>query len=281
MAYNYAKALGWNSVAAAAVFAALYSPLALYFVVKIIQERRKVLFTMTLFCTIRVAAFIMRAISAGVTSAGDNDGLFIATEVLFSVGFFGLLYATYTLVMDRLDLCDNDDKASVPTPIIGNLLRLTRNRRLFRMALIVPMALGIAGINLASSDPTSSIGTSLREASAIIFLVLTVIQVLQTLVLIKAEHEGKDSLTYTFTSFGTTHASLLFGIISLLLLIREIFTVVTINNIAQANNEHLWYPLIALPEILCVLVYTVPGVIPPKGYSIDLTTPQDRDRSKL
>ncbi|KAJ3926277.1 MAG: hypothetical protein NXY57DRAFT_1029601 [Lentinula lateritia] len=280
MAYNYAKSLGWNSVAAAAVFAALYTPLALYFVAKIIQEKRKVLFTMTLFCTIRVAAFIMRAISAGVTSAGDNEGVFIATEVFFSVGFFGLLYATYSLVMDRLDLCDND-KASVATPIIGNLLRLTRNRRFFRMALIVPMALGIAGINLASSDPSSSIGTSLREASAIIFLVLTVFQVLQTLVLIKAEHEGKDHLEYTSTSFGTKHASLLFGIISLLLLIREIFTVVTINNIAKANNEHLWYPLIALPEILCVLLYTIPGVIPPKGYSIDLPASQDRDRSKL
>ncbi|KAJ3903007.1 hypothetical protein F5879DRAFT_1016799 [Lentinula edodes] len=297
MAYNYAKAFGWNSVAAAAVFAALYSALALYFVAKIIQERRKVLFTITLFCTsefvtrflrlvvmlssVRVAAFIMRAISAGVASAGDNEGVFIATEVLFSVGFFGLLYATYSLVMDRLDLCDNDDTASIPTPIIGNLLRLTRNRRLFRTALIVPVALGIAGINLASSNPTSSTGTSLREASAIIFLILTVFQVLQTLVLIKAEHEGKDSLKSTFTSFGTKHASLLFGIISLLLLVREIFTVVTINNIAEANNEHLWYPLIALPEILCVLVYTVPGVIPPKGYSIDLPIPQDRDRSKL
>ncbi|KAJ3887860.1 hypothetical protein GG344DRAFT_54883 [Lentinula edodes] len=280
MAYNYAKAFGWNSVAAAAVFAALYSALALYFVAKIIQERRKVLFTMTLFCTIRVAAFIMRAISVGVASAGDNEGVFIATEVLFSVGFFGLLYATYSLVVDRLDFCDNDDTASVPT-IIGSLLRLTRNRRLFRTALIVPMALGIAGINLASSNPTSSTGTSLREASAIIFLILTVFQVLQTLVLIKAEHEGKDSLKSTFTSFGTKHASLLFGIISLLLLIREIFTVVTINNIAKANNEHLWYPLIALPEILCVLVYTIPGVIPPKGYSIDLPIPQDKDRSKL
>lgn len=120
MAYNYAKSLGWNSVAAAAVFAALYTPLALYFVAKIIQEKRKVLFTMTLFCTskfvtrslrfvvlwssVRVAAFIMRAISAGVTSAGDNEGVFIATEVFFSVGFFGLLYATYSLVMDRCAL---------------------------------------------------------------------------------------------------------------------------------------------------------------------------------
>lgn len=52
------------------------------------------------------------------------------------------------------------------------------------------MALGIAGINEASSDPSSSTGTSLRKASAILFLVLTVIQVLETLVLIKAEHGG-------------------------------------------------------------------------------------------
>lgn len=91
------------------------------------------------------------------------------------------------LFSKRLDLCQD---TSLPVPIIGNILRLLRNRRLFRIALIVSMALGIAGINEASSDPSSSTGTSLRKASAVLFLVLTIVQVLQTLVLIKAEHEG-------------------------------------------------------------------------------------------
>ncbi|KAJ4475458.1 hypothetical protein J3R30DRAFT_3294254 [Lentinula aciculospora] len=267
MSYNYAKAFGWDSVAAAAVFAALYSPLAMYFIYKIIQERRRVLFRMTLFCIIRITAFILRAVSVGAPSVGQNKNIFIATEVLFSVGFFGLLYATYSLVMDRLDLCEEE---SMPIPIIGNLLRLTRNRHLFRMALIVPMALGIAGINIATENPNSTTGSSLRKASAIIFLILTVLQGLQTLVLIKAEHEGKDSLKYTSTSFGVKHASLIFGIISLLLLVREVFTVATIDQTLKANNEHFWYPLVALPEILCVICYTIPTLIPPKEKAADL-----------
>ncbi|KAE9408495.1 hypothetical protein BT96DRAFT_914052 [Gymnopus androsaceus JB14] len=177
--------------------------------------------------------------------------------------------------MDRLDFCDNPN---LPIPIIGNILYLTQNRRLFRIALLIPMILGIAGINETSSNPDSSTGTTLRKASTIVFLVLTIIQVLQTVVLIKAEREG----VFTYipphshlilgsrwrhiekhsSSFGATHASILYGIISLLLLIREIFTVATLSNISEANNEHLWYPLVALPEFLCVIIFAIPGVIP-------------------
>lgn len=131
------------------------------------------------------------------------------------------------------------------------------------------MALGIAGINEASSNPSSSTGTSLRKASAIVFLVLTIIQVLQTIVLIKAERENRDPLRNNSSSFGATHASFLFAIIALLLLVREIFTVITINNIVKANNEHFWYPLIAVPEILCVTIFAIPGLIPPKGAQKD------------
>ncbi|KAF9066002.1 hypothetical protein BDP27DRAFT_1228238 [Rhodocollybia butyracea] len=258
---NYAQLFGWNSVPAAAVFAAVYSLLAAFFLFKIIRERRYVLFIMTSFCLIRLTAFIMRAISAGVSSVGENEGIFIGAEVLFSVGFFGLLYGTYILVVDRLELCDN---TNIPIPIIGTILNLVRNRRVFRICLVICVALGITGIDITSANLTSTVGTDLRKASAIIFLVLTIIQVLQTLVLIAAEHRDKDSLKYTSTSFGAKHAPLLFGVIALMLLIREIFSVATLNQFSKANNEHFWYPLVAVPELICVLVYAIPGVIPPK-----------------
>ncbi|KAJ3773176.1 hypothetical protein FB446DRAFT_845028 [Lentinula raphanica] len=266
MSYNYAQAYGWDSVAAAAVFAALYAPLDVYFVWKMVQERRRVVFTMMLFCTIRIAAYILRAIAAGIPGAGENENVFIAAEVLFSVGFFGLLYATYSLVMDRLDLLPS--LPTLPIPLLSRLLALTRNRRLFRLALTVPMALGIAGINESTENPNSSTGNSLRKASAIVFLVMTALQVGQTLVLVKAEYEGKDPLTNPLSSlskFGSTHAPLILTTISLLLLIREIFTVATIDQFSKATNEHYWYPLVALPEILCVVLYTVPGMIPPRN----------------
>ncbi|KAE9389127.1 hypothetical protein BT96DRAFT_835372 [Gymnopus androsaceus JB14] len=251
-AINFAKAFGFDSVAAAAVFAVLYSLFAGYFVFKIIKDRGRVLISLTLFCLIRVAAFVMRAISAGNSGAGENESLFIATEVLLSIGFFGLLYSAYSLVMDR---CLHPN-SQLPIPILGQALHLTRNRRLFRMTLLVPVALGIAGIDETSQDSSSTTGIALRKASVIIFLVLTILQVLHTLVLIKAEHEDpSQSLPSSSLSLRSTHTSLLFGLISLFLLIREIFTVATISNLAKANNEHFWYPLVALPELLCVVLF--------------------------
>ncbi|KAF9060172.1 hypothetical protein BDP27DRAFT_1407240 [Rhodocollybia butyracea] len=250
---DFPELFGWESIPAAAIFAVLYSPLFVVFLYKIIHERQRVLFTMTLFCLIRVAAFTLRAISIGVTSVGEDEGVFIATEVLFSVGFFGLLYSAYTLVLDRLELCDDNH----PTSTIGDILHFARNRRLFRLALVVAMILGIVGIDMTSSNPTSSTGTTLRKASAVVFLILTIVQVLQTVVLIRAEHSNKDPLR-------NPHVSLFFGVMALLLLVREVFTVATINDLSKANDEDLWYPLVALPEWLCAVIYTIPGLIPPK-----------------
>ena len=48
----------------------------------------------------------------------------------------------------------------------------------------------------------------------------------------------------------------------MLLLIREIFSISTVTNTAKQDNEHFWYPLIALPEILVVIFYTTPGLVP-------------------
>jgi hypothetical protein len=46
-------------------------------------------------------AFAMRAILIGSKSLGENLSVFIADEVMFSVGFFALLYSAFTLVLDR------------------------------------------------------------------------------------------------------------------------------------------------------------------------------------
>ena len=51
-------------------------------------------------------------------------------------------------------------------------------------------------------------------------------------------------------------------LVSLLLLVREAFATATISNSLKQNNEHLWYPLIALAEILAVVLYATPGLVP-------------------
>lgn len=45
-------------------------------------------------------------------------------------------------------------------------------------------------------------------------------------------------------------------------MIRELFLISTVTNAAKQYNEHFFYPLVALPEILVVILYTTPGLVP-------------------
>lgn len=49
---------------------------------------------------------------------------------------------------------------------------------------------------------------------------------------------------------------------ALLLLVRELFYTATIVNTLKQNNEHFWYPLVAVPEILVVILLATPGLVP-------------------
>ena len=50
---------------------------------------------------VRVVGFTIRSVLAGSESAGETLGLVIADQILSSVGYFGLLYSAYNLVLDR------------------------------------------------------------------------------------------------------------------------------------------------------------------------------------
>lgn len=52
-------------------------------------------------------------------------------------------------------------------------------------------------------------------------------------------------------------------LIAILLLVREIYLTATLNTTRQ--NEASWYPLAALPELLAVLLFAVPGLVPEKS----------------
>ncbi len=62
--------------------------------------------------------------------------------------------------------------------------------------------------------------------------------------------------------FGSRHAMSILLLASVLLLVREIFSIATVNNPTKQNAEHFWYPFIALPEILVTLCFTAPGLVP-------------------
>ena len=70
------------------------------------------------------------------------------------------------------------------------IIRITKNRRLFRLALLVAVILVISATSSTNSDGTVSNSSKIQhEVGAIIFLVLTGLQAFQTLILAKMEIE--------------------------------------------------------------------------------------------
>ncbi|KAF7353574.1 hypothetical protein MSAN_01547700 [Mycena sanguinolenta] len=234
---DYAAAFGMHSVAAAAVFAVLFFLLGCWFVRQFIKNTTYVYIILTLFCGMR----------------GSILNLFIADQILFGVGF-ALLYSAYTLVLDR-------DVIAGGKPGTLFSLNLLRNPHLFRMALTACVVLGIIGtVNSTSSNPSDvSTGLTLRKASTAAFLVLTIVQVAQTIWFFP-DHSSKNSLARR--SWGDRHGRHLLIIISVLMLVRESFLTATINNSTKQNDERLWYPLVALPEVGAVVCYAVSGLVP-------------------
>lgn len=117
---NYAHATGIHSVAAASIFAVLYAFLLPFYILKAFRNPLYVLIILSLFCAsklvgrlvleiretdrsylVRVTAFVIRAVLAGSEAAGEDIGLLIGETIVYSVGFFGLLYSAYNLVLDR------------------------------------------------------------------------------------------------------------------------------------------------------------------------------------
>ncbi|KAF8189111.1 hypothetical protein K438DRAFT_1763860 [Mycena galopus ATCC 62051] len=248
---DYAAAFGYYSTAAAVVFAIVYFPLFLWFIRQSIKNTTYVYISLTIFCLLRVVAFILRAMLINSKSLGENLNIFIADEIIFGVGFFALLYSAYTLVLDR-------EIASGALPVQYTPLRIMRNRRFFRVVLLVGVVLGVMGTTDATSDnaSTAAVGANLHRASTILFLVLTLVQALQT------------ALAFTQTRrvpsryLGDRHGKEILAVISLLLVIREVFLVATISNSARQDEEMLWYPFVALPEVLVVMCYSISGLVP-------------------
>ncbi|KAG6811041.1 hypothetical protein H0H92_009272 [Tricholoma furcatifolium] len=167
---------GIDSQAAPIIFAAAYLPLLIVFALFSINRPTPTYETLW---TVRLIAFIIRAVL--VESANLN--LYIADEVLFGVGYFGLLYSAYTLVLDRWLLAVSED--SEPD---SGILRLTTDRRAFRLVLMAGVVLGVIGATKSEgSDPQK--GQTFKEVSTIIFLVLTLLFAFQTVRLVRIDGE--------------------------------------------------------------------------------------------
>jgi len=190
--------------------------------------------------------------------AADNLNIYIAEEVLLSIGYFGLLFAAYDLVADRTQIAEKDYiRDGTARRGFGSPRRLIQDK-LFNLIMTVAVILGIVGITQTSEPHTSIV---LRRASVGIFLALTVLQVLHTLYLLRLEFRDQGITYPEHASFGAKNGATILLIISLLLLTREIFVAATLGELKVYENEHFWYPLVAVPEILSVILFLSPGLI--------------------
>ncbi|KAJ7823487.1 hypothetical protein B0H14DRAFT_3088892 [Mycena olivaceomarginata] len=253
---NYAASSGIHSVAAAAIFALLFFPLFIWFIRQSIRNTTFVYIIFALFCQMRVLAFVLRAIMAHSTSAGSNLNLFIVDQVLFGVGFFALLYSAYTLVLDR-DVLAGGKRGSL---FSCNPLR---NPHAFHMALMGAVVIGVIATVNSTSDNADDVSTghNLRKVSTIIFLGLTFLQAVQTVWFFRDTTGSKSSMR----PWGDRSGRYILCLISLLMIVREFFLAVTMNDAAKQNKEHLWYPFVALPELLAVVCYSVSGLVPTRA----------------
>lgn len=161
------------------------------------------------------------------------------------------------------------------------------------------MALKITGaVKSTSSDANTRIqAKTFRTAAVIIFLVVTALLAIHmyTLVisgltrkysdLIPARTYAHDSSLFHLVTIGShrspvshdvevekeksrfraRHDVRLLAVIILLLLVRVAFLAGTSHNSNSQNNEALWYPLVALPEMLVVSLFAVPGLLPTRA----------------
>ena len=176
---------------------------------------------------------------------------------------------------------------------------ITSNRHLIRISLSAAVAVGIIGSTYISSPNPDKLklGTTLRKVSIIIFLVVTALLAVHTLFVARGErvalsklpplpfsiyrsaaqrfafHIGRGSLQGT--SFGAKRGTYILCLIVVFLLIREIYLTATINTTHQ--SEASWYPLAALPELLAVTLFGVPGLVPEKREMIALAHSREKN----
>lgn len=79
----------------------------------------------------------------------------------------------------------------------------------------------------------------------------------------EVEHEVDVKLDYKEHTSLSPHGLRILLVVGLLLVVREAFFVVTMNKVTQ-YKEHLFYPFAACTELVAVLLFLVPGLIPLK-----------------
>jgi len=225
-----------------------------------------VFWSLSVFSLMRIISFSIRAILAGSDAAGRNVNLFIAEQTIYMAGFCWLLYAAYTLVFDRQLLAETTQMIRKAPGVPRTLFMLFGSRHFVRLVLLVSVGIGCAGdveTFLRFSSSSVSLGDVLRRASIYILLGMSILLILEITLLNLSKHAPEKSRMDTVGGgFGERHGVLVLFTISMLLVLRELFFTATATRLSDQNNEDLWYPFAAVTELLAVLLFAVPRLVP-------------------
>jgi len=251
---------GIELVEPAVLFAVLYAVLALVYIWKTSRNPAHAFTMLVIFCIFRVVGFILRAILAASDGAKENGGIVIAETIFFSLGFVGLLYSVFILILNREAatrqvLGDDEDQPS--NPILGLIL----SRRLTDLTFTAAAAVGIASAAYIVSDWGQS--ERLRKVTIALYLYITICLAIHATILVYKEKEALRLGLRQRTTVCRTYAVFLYCPILFLLLIRQAYLIATFSSFNdRQNNERLWYPLFVLPEFLAACLFVTPGLVP-------------------
>jgi len=255
---NYASLFGIQNKWAPILFAILYFIIFWVYVFKCIRNRSAIYLVLGFFCLIRITAFSLRAVLANEHKEQTNQGVGVAYAVLYNIGFFGMLLSAYNLLHNRAKLANANNKLRRAAVIF-------HARWLIHLLVTIAVILGIVGlvIGLQGTNPTA--GSSLSHTAIYLFLAVAIIILLLTPVLVHLERSVRN-MVGGGPMLGANHQHLILFLVALLLLARTLFFAATAHQRKTGTNaqtnEHFWFPLAALTELLVVLLILVPGLVP-------------------
>ncbi|KAJ7145210.1 hypothetical protein C8R43DRAFT_1130257 [Mycena crocata] len=285
MATNYAATLGIQNRWAPILFAVIYFLVMLWYVAQAVRRHAWVYGSLAFFAALRVISFSLRsAIASNHHNSAFNRKTATAYEVLYNIAFFSLLLSAHRLIRDRRWLTRTTlARDRTRSPFLYRMMGGFHKGRFMELLLLLSVILGAVGISyaLGTNAGRTRLGVRLSEASTYLFLVATVIIVLLTFFLIFLERSFRRAFAAAPapTAIGNSQHHLILLIIATLLLLRILFYAATVHQRATGQqtstsqatsairrtaqgNEHLWYPLAALAELLVVLLFLAPGLVP-------------------
>jgi len=262
---NYDPILGITNKWAPIVFAVLYFFIFIYYISQAIRRHASIYSGLAFFSLLRIVAFSLRAAMANNSKAASNEGIAIAYAVLYTVGFFSILLSAYRLLHDR-------ERLARMNRIGGRITSALHRGHLVHLLLFLAVVLGTVGLVYALGTwGHTALGNSLNSASTYIFLAVAVIIAILTFLLIRLERKLRGTNGASAPAVGANHHHLILALIAALLLLRTLYYGVTVHKrltgqttglTNKQSNEHFWYPLAALAELLAAMLFLVPGLVP-------------------